>query len=349
MDKSVEPPGAATLSVVIPVFNEPDWIRRSVARVAEAVAASPWRDPEIVIVDDGSADETRDVLDALRASVPIRVIHTANRGRLLARRTGIDAARGEFILLLDARVLVTTDLDHVADQVARGRLVWNGHCEVNTGNNLLALFWDSLPRIFWSAYYADPRELSYGLDDFVKYPKGTTCFLAPRASLLEAYAEFTTQFADPRDANDDTALIEHLAGHHRIWISPRFACLYQPRQKLRRFGPHAFHRGIVFVDGYFKPGNAYRPVIAAFGAASVGGLVAAFRRPWLIPLGLVSFSLVAAGAGIVKRLPGRNVAALATVGPVFAVYYGAGIWTGLSMALRQRRAGHAATRAATRR
>src|SRR5438309_327620 len=89
-----------SLSIVIPVFNEPDWITRSVERVATAVASSRWTDPEVVIVDDGSTDETGTIVDKLQAAVPIRVIHTPNRGRLEARRTGIEAARGEYILLL---------------------------------------------------------------------------------------------------------------------------------------------------------------------------------------------------------------------------------------------------------
>ena len=132
-----------------------------------------------------------------------------------------------------------------------------------------------MPRIFWSAYYARPRELSYGIEDFVKHPKGTTCFLAPRRGLLDAYANFSTRYANARDANDDTSLIEDLARRYRIWISPDFACLYEPRQRLGRLA-HAYHRGIVFVDGYLKPGNPYAVAIIGFCIASACGLIAAF-------------------------------------------------------------------------
>ncbi len=292
-----------------------------------------------MIVDDGSTDDTRSIIDHLQPGIPVRVIHTENRGRFLARRTGLEAARGESVLLLDARVLITKGLDMTAESASEGRWVWNAHCDVNIGNNLLATFWDAMPRIFWSAYYSKPRTLSYGIEDFVKYPKGTTCFLGPRSALLEAYENFSTKYQDSRDANDDTLLIEHMARSYRIWISPDFACLYQPRQRLKKFAPHAFHRGIVFFDAYFKPGNPYALAIGAFCLGSLGLLLTAIRRPWVIPASLFMASAAAAGAGRYKRLSGRHIAALALVAPIFVVCYGAGIWRGLGMALRVRMAG----------
>jgi hypothetical protein len=224
----------------------------------------------------------------------------------------------------------------LAAEIMAGRVVWNAHCEVNTQNSLLALFWDALPRIFWSAYYSNPRTLSYGIEDFVKYPKGTTCFLAPRASLLEAYGHFTTKYANARDANDDTSLIEHLARKHRIWISPEFACLYQPRQRLSKFAPHAFHRGIVFVDAYLKPGNPYALAICGFCLGSIGVMVASARRAWVVPATLLGVSLSAGGVGAYRRLPFRHLAAMMLVSPMFVVCYGSGIWAGLIKAARFR-------------
>ena len=92
-----------SISVVMPVYNEPEWIVRSVSRIAEEVRGSRWTDPEIVVVDDGSTDCTSAVLDHLAASVPMRVIHQVNRGRFEARRTGLVAARGDYVLFIDAR------------------------------------------------------------------------------------------------------------------------------------------------------------------------------------------------------------------------------------------------------
>ena len=87
------------LSVVIPVYNERDTIAEILRRVERVGLAY-----EIVVVDDGSSDGTRDVLQRLAGRRPrLRLIlHERNRGKGAAVRTGIAAARGDLILIQDA-------------------------------------------------------------------------------------------------------------------------------------------------------------------------------------------------------------------------------------------------------
>jgi glycosyltransferase involved in cell wall biosynthesis len=87
------------LSVVIPVFNERATIGEIVRRVQAVGLAG-----EIVIVDDGSTDGTREALPQLAASTPgLRVLlHERNKGKGAAVRTGIGAAQGDLILIQDA-------------------------------------------------------------------------------------------------------------------------------------------------------------------------------------------------------------------------------------------------------
>jgi glycosyltransferase involved in cell wall biosynthesis len=92
-----------SLSVVLPCFNEADNV---VAVVANAAAAARLtsRDYEIIVVDDGSSDGTTQIATALVAQDPhVRmIVHTRNRGYGDALRSGIDAARMEWVLLTDA-------------------------------------------------------------------------------------------------------------------------------------------------------------------------------------------------------------------------------------------------------
>jgi glycosyltransferase involved in cell wall biosynthesis len=87
------------VTTIIPVFNRAAMLREAVA----SVLAQTYRPIEILIIDDGSTDDTGRAADALAAEhQEIRVIHQVNRGVGLARETGRLAARGEFIQHLDS-------------------------------------------------------------------------------------------------------------------------------------------------------------------------------------------------------------------------------------------------------
>jgi glycosyltransferase involved in cell wall biosynthesis len=85
-------------SVVIPTFNRANLIGRAI----DSVLAQTMGDFEIIVVDDGSSDGTREVVNAL-TDPRIRLIPLAsNQGAAAARNAGIAAARGELISLLDS-------------------------------------------------------------------------------------------------------------------------------------------------------------------------------------------------------------------------------------------------------
>jgi glycosyltransferase involved in cell wall biosynthesis len=87
-----------TLSVIIPVYNERKTLEETVRRVR-----ATGRVDEIIVVDDGSQDGTRDLLPGLDGHDGVRVIlHEKNRGKGAAVRTGIAAATCELILIQDA-------------------------------------------------------------------------------------------------------------------------------------------------------------------------------------------------------------------------------------------------------
>jgi glycosyltransferase involved in cell wall biosynthesis len=86
------------LSVVIPVFNEKYTIAEIVRKVQATHLAS-----EIILVDDGSTDGTREILQSLDPSPELTVLyHEKNRGKGAALRTGFQKAAGDVILIQDA-------------------------------------------------------------------------------------------------------------------------------------------------------------------------------------------------------------------------------------------------------
>ena len=84
------------VSVVIPAFNQARFLPAAI----DSALAQTYRDREIIVVDDGSTDETPDV--ARRYGDALRYVRQANKGLAGARNTGIERARGEFVALLDS-------------------------------------------------------------------------------------------------------------------------------------------------------------------------------------------------------------------------------------------------------
>ena len=86
------------LSVIIPVYNEVESIETILTRVYDTKLTH-----EIIVVDDGSKDGTRDILKKLDGKKHVRVIlHEKNQGKGAAVRTGMAAATGDVLLIQDA-------------------------------------------------------------------------------------------------------------------------------------------------------------------------------------------------------------------------------------------------------
>ena len=85
------------LSVVMPCFNERETIQECVA----AVVASPWVG-ELIIVDDGSTDGTRDLLSQIQTENVRVILHQKNGGKGSALRTGFKSAMMPYVIVQDA-------------------------------------------------------------------------------------------------------------------------------------------------------------------------------------------------------------------------------------------------------
>ncbi len=126
------------LSVVMPAYNEKDTIEEIIKRVK----AVPF-DKELIIVDDGSTDGTRDILAKVDGKDGIRVIlHEKNAGKGAALATGFSAATGDVVLIQDA------DLEYDPDDYSQLlRPIEEGKADVVFGSRFLGgthrchLFW----------------------------------------------------------------------------------------------------------------------------------------------------------------------------------------------------------------
>jgi glycosyltransferase involved in cell wall biosynthesis len=86
------------LSVIIPCYNE----NKTINSLIQAVKDSPVSNREIIVVDDGSKDGTRDTLRQLNDSEVRVIYHEQNQGKGAALRTGFSAATGDICIVQDA-------------------------------------------------------------------------------------------------------------------------------------------------------------------------------------------------------------------------------------------------------
>ncbi|HEU0203427.1 MAG TPA: glycosyltransferase, partial [Burkholderiaceae bacterium] len=128
-------PGNPSVSVVIPVFNEYDNLHDLVDQVAAAMAplVSDGRTFELLLIDDGSNDDSRTLLAELAATrpwlLPLTLIR--NYGQATALQAGFDHARGDYVVTLDGdlqndpveipRLLAMLDADPKIDAVSGWR------------------------------------------------------------------------------------------------------------------------------------------------------------------------------------------------------------------------------------
>lgn len=114
--ESGEPPARPLISVVLAACNQEDCIHRAVSSVLNQT----FRDFELVAVDDGSSDGTAAVLAEFAAlSSRLKVIrHAENRSLFMARKSGVQAASGDYILFLDGDDYLFIDaLQKLRDEV----------------------------------------------------------------------------------------------------------------------------------------------------------------------------------------------------------------------------------------
>ncbi|NLX13613.1 MAG: glycosyltransferase family 2 protein [Phycisphaerales bacterium] len=150
------------LSIVIPVYNEVSLVAECVRRV---LAVDIGMEKELILVDDGSTDGTREQYERIRQEHPGQnlrfLLHSHNRGKGAALRTGFAQATGQIVLVQDADLeydprdyprLLAPILDGKADVVYGSRFVGGDAHRVllfwhMVGNKLLTLLSNALTNL----------------------------------------------------------------------------------------------------------------------------------------------------------------------------------------------------------
>ena len=89
----------ALISVIIPVYNKAEYVEDCI----QSVVSQDFENFEVIVVEDGSTDNSAEICDRLAAEYPnVTVLHPENGGVTAARRIGFERSKGEFITFVDA-------------------------------------------------------------------------------------------------------------------------------------------------------------------------------------------------------------------------------------------------------
>ena len=107
-----------TVSAVVPAYNEERTIRRVVADLTKIDFLT-----EIIIIDDGSVDKTREILSSIEDPKITILYNEQNKGKGYSVARGIEGSKGEMILILDVDIINYTDSDlrKLTEPVISGR------------------------------------------------------------------------------------------------------------------------------------------------------------------------------------------------------------------------------------
>ena len=149
-----------TVSIIVPAYN----VASTVVKCLDSVYAQTYGDLEVIVVNDGSTDNTLQVLrDYRRDHGPLVLINQRNQGLSAARNTGLDAATGEYVYFLDSDdYLGPEEIEFLVDAMDEGMdMAVGGMTYVDTDGNVLKTVCDPACHLdelgYWDRVYSNPN------------------------------------------------------------------------------------------------------------------------------------------------------------------------------------------------
>lgn len=236
-------------SVIIPVHNEKDVVSQCI----EAILSQdyPKEDFEVLVVNDGSTDGTKEVVE----KYPVRLINLEkNMGRIVAREVGAKEAKYDTLLFVDSRYVI-----HGKDFLKK--IAEIGYqplfpiaIEEKYGSPFNTLFY-LIRKKWYKPYYPFdeyPREFWIEEENFDMVPKGMSVALINKSLFLSSVPNDKGKMI-----NDDTRLLWEVVKKKKILRHSDVKVFYLQRTGFWEVIRHIYERGPRFADYYLISGGRY--------------------------------------------------------------------------------------------
>jgi glycosyltransferase involved in cell wall biosynthesis len=308
-----------TISIVLPTFQERgyvvDCLRTLVAQEGAEVV-------EILVVDGGSTDGTRDLVEAFGA--PVRLVDNPRVSAAAAMNVGIHAAVGEVICRADAHTV------YAPDYVRRCLAVLEETGATNVGGRMQPVgttrFGRAVAAVTSHPVGMGPGAFHYATDRRDVDTVYLGCWRRADLLALGGYDEDGLQWA----AEDQELNLRIRQGGGRVVLDPTIRSWYFPRDTPRALARQYHNYGIAKASTLVKHHTlpTWRPLVPA-ALVAVTALGVATRKPVLLAPAAAHVALCA-GLGLkLAEEPGVDPARAAAVTAICHWTYGAGFWRGL--------------------
>lgn len=169
-----------TISVIVPVYNTQEYLRQCI----ESILAQTYRDIEVILVNDGSTDESPSICEqyALKDS-RIKVIHQKNQGQASARNHALELAKGEWISFVDSDDMIHPQMLELLYNAVIGGRTHMSMCMYEESVSVPALFFQDYGNDF--QIFALDEELLLNLLEKGQYPAWIACNKLVHKSIVD--------------------------------------------------------------------------------------------------------------------------------------------------------------------
>lgn len=238
-------------SIIVPTYNESKMIQTCLKSLI--LLDYPKKDYEIVVINDGSTDDTTTRISEIiqrNEQVQIRVVNQKNLGRALARENGAKSSKYQNLLFIDSRCRAHSDILLQLSKTKFQAVVGNPLLNQETN---LGRFGYLFRKKLYGGSFENFAPFEITPKNFDKVGKGTTVLYCKKDIFLKS--QLINQAS--KDNSDDTYLLWNILQKVKIQKNPNVKIDYSPRTKIKKHLIHTFNRGPKFVDYYYNPKRRY--------------------------------------------------------------------------------------------